>query len=196
MCAVDTSRQADHALVLEDEKVPDSPPSKGRNRVRLFDPKLVFTSYGAGCYITAQPGSRPLQVSPASQDRSVSAPRGLLRGRQGRLGRSFREDVRLLARVRRCRGGSLPRPRGARSGLRQTQVRCMWKRALAHSILQTKRDLSVVRCEKGGCVCRLSKRRACGKCWPLSLDVYSSKNVTTLFHAPPGPSGRSRSTRI
>jgi hypothetical protein len=72
----------------------------------------------------------------------------------------------------------------------------MCKRALAHSILQTKRDLSVVRSEKGGCLCRLSKRRACGKCWALSLDVYSSKNVTTSFHAPPGASGGARSTRL
>ncbi len=50
-----------------------SPPSKDRNRVRLCDPKLVFTSYGAGCHITAQPTSRPLQAATAPKLRSVSA---------------------------------------------------------------------------------------------------------------------------
>ena len=60
-----------------------SPSSKGRNRVRLCDPKLVLTSYGAGCHITAQPSSRPLQASTASKLHSVSASRGLLRRCQG-----------------------------------------------------------------------------------------------------------------
>ncbi len=84
-----------------------SPPSKDRNRVRLCDPKLVFTSYGAGCHITTQPTSRPLQAATAPKLHTVSAPRGLLRRCQGRVGGAILKKIRLLERLRRHGCGSL-----------------------------------------------------------------------------------------
>src|SRR3990172_10065627 len=55
-----------------------------------------------------------------------SAPRELLRAGQSSVGRPLRKKVRLLARIRRFRGGSLPRLRHRRSGLRKTSMRSLW----------------------------------------------------------------------
>jgi len=101
----------------------------GTVRARTF--RLL--GYGpelASCH--QKPRAAVVSTEATPKLRSVSASRGLLRGRQGHVGGPLRKKIRLLARLRRCRGGPLPRLRRCGRGLRPTPVRCMWKRAVAH----------------------------------------------------------------
>ncbi len=92
-----------------------------------------------------------------SSEPSLSATRGLLRRCQGRLGGALREKIRILERLRRHRGRSLPRLWCCRSGFRKTQVRSMQCRKIVNTQLQTKRYLSVMRRQTCGRLCRLSQ---------------------------------------
>ncbi len=112
-------------------------------------PSMAWSSpterpYGPRPLVPNSRAARSLSPPQRSGHCLVSAPRGLLRRCQGHLGGAIRKKIRLLERLRRHGCGSLPRLWSRGSGVRSTQMRCMWKRALAHAQLQTKGCLSVM----------------------------------------------------